>query len=77
MSRICTLCGAEYPSEDTAKKCIALNYKDTYCGGEIQPPPYSAPRQANCLVCMDTGIVEVLGEIRKCPRMHEPKLKEG
>lgn len=73
--RTCELCGAEYSATDTALRCTATE-SGTYCGGEILPPPSAERPPAACLVCMDTGTVEIqvpgkdARELRPCPRGH-------
>lgn len=68
LNRICTQCGASYAADDTAKLCTAT-LSGRYCGGEIQPPPAEETRQAACLVCLDTGNVELAdGSKIKCHR---------
>lgn len=68
LNRICVQCGTAYAATDTATKCSAGGFGG-YCGGEIQPPPAQEPRQAACLVCLDSGTVELADGSRiKCHR---------
>ena len=56
--RICTECALEYPDTSKHTRCLV-----EACQGTIEPPP-----KFHCLVCLDSGRVESMGETIKCPR---------
>ena len=66
--RTCELCGAGFPDTDTILSCDRP-INGTYCGGKVWPRPEPVERTSACLVCLDSGIVEMAdGTTRRCPR---------
>ena len=68
--KMCLSCKELYPDGDTLTFCprpLAPELNAAVCNGAL--------KTVKCLVCEDTGQVEVLGEKQACPRQH-PKLQD-
>lgn len=70
--KMCVMCKQLYPQEAAFDSCIALVPHPV---SKVVLPCCGTLDEINCLVCLDTNEVEVLGEKQVCHRGHKEEVK--